>query len=105
MQEAGLAYLEEVERLPPQESGGDQDALLQAPGRAGDGPHIRASGDRVACAGGLAQPIHATWVPHNGGGACCGVAASGVGVISTFFDLCNKAALNIKLLVWHPLTI
>ena len=86
-----MAYLEEVERLPPQESGGDQDELLQAPGRAGDGPHIRASGDRVACAGGLAQPIHATWVPHNGGGACCGVAASGVGVISTFFDLCNKA--------------
>jgi Transposase DDE domain len=37
---AGLAHLEEVERLSPPKPGGDQDALLQAPGRAGDGAYV-----------------------------------------------------------------
>jgi hypothetical protein len=40
LSQAGAQHLEEVERLPPQESGGDQDAWLQAPGRAGDGAHV-----------------------------------------------------------------
>lgn len=37
---AGARHLEEVERLPPPKPGGDQDALLQAPGRAGYGSHV-----------------------------------------------------------------
>ena len=36
----GLGVMEEVERLPPAQPGGDQDALLQAVGRAGDGAHV-----------------------------------------------------------------
>ena len=41
VQEARLvAYLEKVDWLPPQESGGVQDALLQATWRAGDGAQV-----------------------------------------------------------------
>ena len=36
----GLTHLEEVERLPPAQPGRDQDALLQAAGRAGDGQDV-----------------------------------------------------------------
>lgn len=72
-----------MERLPPPKPGGDQDALLQTPGRAGDGQNVGASGCGVACAGGFTQPFHATGAPDYGAcvGACYGVAASGVGAI------------------------
>ncbi|MBX9725623.1 MAG: transposase [Rickettsiales bacterium] len=58
--------------------------LLQTLGRAGDGAHVCALGDGIACAGGAAQQLHATWVPDNGAcvGARHGIAASEVGTIS-----------------------
>ena len=78
---AVLGYLEEVERLPPKKRGGDQHALLQTPGRAGDRPHVRAPVTELHVCG-FAQPLYATWTSDNG--ACGGhrIAASGVRVIS-----------------------
>jgi hypothetical protein len=78
-------------QIPPQESGAHQDALLQAPGRAGDGAHVctsgGGSGSGVACAGSTAQPIHATRTPDHGSSGGHGVAASAVGVISSRFRM------------------
>lgn len=80
--EAGARDLEEVEWLPPAQFGAGQDVLLQTFGRAGDGAHVWASGHRTACAGGFAQPLHATWTPDNSACGSHGIAASGVGIIS-----------------------
>ena len=62
----GLRALEEMEWLPPTQPGRDQDALLRAAGREGDGAHIRASVE--AATGGLAQPTHPAGHVRDGGG-------------------------------------
>ena len=69
----------------------DQDALLQASGRAGHGTHVRASGGGVACAGGAAQPLHAARAPDNGSRARHGIASSGVGATSFRFRLVQQS--------------
>ena len=40
MQAIGPGYLETLKRLPPQVTGGDEDELLQALGRKGDGQDV-----------------------------------------------------------------
>ncbi|MFM2287309.1 MAG: hypothetical protein RL684_452 [Pseudomonadota bacterium] len=40
VRQTGPTPLEDVERLPPAQPGGDQDARLQAPGRVGHGAHL-----------------------------------------------------------------
>lgn len=75
---AGSPDLEEVERVPPTQPGGDEDELLQTTGRAGHGQDVRASGDGVAHPRGAAQPIQPTRAPGDSG---LGVSPSGVGVM------------------------
>jgi hypothetical protein len=76
----------------------DQDALLQATGRAGHGTHVRASSGGVACACGAAQPLHAARAPDNGSRARHGIASSGVGVISFRFRLVQQSLAELQ----HP---
>ncbi|GKT21016.1 hypothetical protein AVHM3334_03225 [Acidovorax sp. SUPP3334] len=59
--EAGGEPLQEVQRLPPKKPGGDQDALLQAPGRAGNGTHVRASGHRSCTCGWRCSTASRNW--------------------------------------------
>ena len=40
LRKAGVGDLEEMEWFSPKKPSGDQDALLQTPGRGGDGPHV-----------------------------------------------------------------
>ena len=75
---AGSPDLEEVERVPPTQPGGDEDELLQTTGRAGHGQDVRASGDGVAHPRGAAQPIQPTRAPGDSG---LGVSPSGVGIM------------------------
>src|SRR5574343_355843 len=75
MPETGQTNLEAMERLSPAQSGGDQDELLQAAGRAGDGQDVRASGGGTAHSCGAAQPLQPAGPSCDGGR---GVNASGV---------------------------
>lgn len=75
---AGSPDLEEVERVPPTQPGGDENELLQTTGRAGHGQDVRASGDGVAHPRGAAQPIQPTRAPGDSG---LGVSPSGVGIM------------------------
>lgn len=57
MQALGTSNLEALERLPPEQSGGDQDALLQAIGGKGDSPAFRWSSGRAASARCHLEPL------------------------------------------------
>lgn len=76
-----MAHLEDLERLPPAQPGEDQDALLQAPGRAGRGAHLRAPSGGVAYSGGLAESVHLSWTASNRSRGGCGMNVSGAGVM------------------------
>jgi hypothetical protein len=83
VQPAGQTDLEDLERLPPAQPGGDQDALPQAPGRAGHGAHLRASGGGAACARGPAQPLRSDRPGADRAGGRRGMSPSGVGVMAS----------------------
>jgi hypothetical protein len=80
-QAAQPRHLEEVERLPPAQPGGDEDALLQAAGRAGDCTHVRAPSRGTAYPRGPAQSIQPNRPSSNRAGCCRGIGPTGVGVM------------------------
>ena len=54
-----------MERAPPTTSREGQDAMLQAPGRAPSGPHLRPSDHRDPRSSRPAQPLHPPWCPQD----------------------------------------
>lgn len=72
---AGQTDLEAMERLPPAQSGGDEDELLQAIGGEGDGQNVLASGGGAAHPCGAAQPLQPLGPSCDGGRR---VSASGI---------------------------
>lgn len=54
-------HLEEVERLPTPQLGGNQDGLLHEAGREGDGQRLRPAGHAVAGARFHPQQVHQPW--------------------------------------------
>src|SRR5471032_463661 len=83
--------MEEMERLPSAQSGGNQDALLQAARRTGDGARFRPPGRRATSARRHPQSLHPTRHSNDGGH---GITPPGVRGISLSAYLCNKALLG-----------
>src|SRR5471032_3192062 len=83
--------MEEMERLPAAQSGGNQDALLQAARRTGDGARFRPPGRRATSARRHPQSLHPTRHSNDGGH---GITPPGVRGISLSAYLCNKALLG-----------
>ena len=81
MQQLGPQHLEEVERLPPAQPSGDEDALLQAVGRTGDRAHVRAPGGGAAYPCRFAEPLQRDRPSSNRAGGCRGIGPSGVGAM------------------------
>lgn len=69
----------EVERVPPTQPCGDEDALLQALGRTGDRAHLRPPVCGTACPRGPAQSLQPDRPSSNSAGDCCGISPSGEG--------------------------
>src|SRR5471032_2306807 len=81
--------MEEVERLPSAQSGGNQNALLQTARGTGDGARFRPPGRRAASARCHPQSLHPTRHADDGG---YGLIPPGQRGITLSVYLCNKAS-------------
>jgi hypothetical protein len=83
--------VEGLERVTPAQPGVDQDALIQAPGGAGHGAHVRAPGGGVACPGSAAEPLQPDRPSSNRGRGLRVISPSELGSCRPKIDQCNKA--------------